>query len=150
MLGQVIAAYVHFASIIALGGILMAELVLYRQDITLGQARLLQRLDLHYLLAAMLALASGLARLLWFEKNTSYYLDNPVFWVKMGLFVVIALVSVIPTVHYLRWSPRLKQGHKPEISDRQYKTIKRYLVMELALLMLMPLMAVLMARGIGM
>ena len=149
-MGTVIAAYVHFASIIALGGILMAELVLYRQDITLGQARLLQRLDLHYLLAAMLALGSGLARVLWFEKSTSYYLDNPVFWVKMGVFLIIALLSVIPTVHYLRWSPRLKQGHKPEIADKQFKTIKRYLIVELALLMVMPLLAVLMARGIGM
>jgi putative membrane protein len=150
VLGQVIAAYVHFASIITLGGILIAELALYRQDISLGQARLLMRLDLHYLLAAILALGSGLARLLWFEKGTSYYLDNPVFWVKMGLFLIVALVSVIPTVHYLRWSPRLKQGHKPDISDRQYKMIKRYLLIELALLMLMPLMAVMMARGVGM
>ena len=149
MLGPVIAAYIHFASIIALGGILMAELVLYRQDITLGQARLLQRLDLHYLLAAVLVLGSGVARVLWFAKETSFYLDNPVFWAKMAVFLVIALISVAPTIHYLRWSPRLKQGHRPEISDKQYSRIKRYLVVELVLLLLMPLLAVLMARGIG-
>jgi putative membrane protein len=150
MLGNVIAAYVHFLAIITLGGILMAELVLYRQDITLNQARLLQRLDLHYLFAAILALGSGVARVLWFAKGPSFYLDNPVFWVKMGLFMAIALISVLPTVHYLRWSPRLKQGHRPEISDLQYRRIKRYLVAELVLLMLMPLSAVLMVRGIGM
>ena len=149
MTGQVISAYLHFASILALGGILMAEWVLYRQDMTLGQARLLQRLDLHYLFAAMVALGSGLARVVWYGKGTSYYLDNTVFWVKMGLFVAIALLSVAPTIHYLRWTPRLKQGHPPEISDRQFRTYRRYLVAEAVLLILMPLAAVLMARGIG-
>jgi putative membrane protein len=84
----------------------------------------------------------------WYGKGTSYYLDNTVFWVKMGLFVAIALLSVAPTIHYLRWTPRLKQGHTPEISDRQFRTYRRYLVAEAVLLILMPLAAVLMARGI--
>lgn len=149
MLAQALAAYVHFASILLLAGILTAELVLYRQDLTAAQARLLQQVDLFYLLAALLALGSGLARLLWYAKEPSVYLDNPVFWVKMGLFLAVALASVVPTIHFLRWSPRLKQGHRPEISDRQYRHIRAHLWAEGVLLLAMPLMAVLMARGIG-
>jgi len=149
MPGTIVAAYVHFLSIVTLGGILMAELVLYRPDITAGQARRLQRLDLHYLLAAVVALGSGLARALWFGKPTSFYVDNPVFWVKMGMFIAIALLSIPPTIHFLSWTPQLKEGHPPEIAARQYHHIKAHLILETVLLLLMPLPAVLMARGVG-
>jgi putative membrane protein len=150
VLSQALVAYAHFASILLLAGVLTAELALYRQDLTVGQARLLQRVDLYYLIAALLVLATGLSRLLGFARETAYYLDNPVFWIKMGLFLTVALVSVVPTIHYLRWSPRLRQGHRPEISDRQYVLIRRYLWVEVLLVLLIPLTAVLMARGIGM
>jgi len=149
VLAQALAAYVHFAGILLLAGILTAELVLYRQVLTPEQARAIQRLDMLYPLAALLVLGSGLARLFWFAKEPSFYLDNPVFWIKMGLFVAVALASVVPTIHFLRWSPRLKQGHRPEISDRQYRHIRAHLWSECILLLLIPLAAVLMARGIG-
>jgi putative membrane protein len=149
VLAQALAAYAHFAGILLLAGILTAELALYRQDLTAAQARLLLRLDLVYLFAALLVLGSGLARLLWYAKEPSAYLDNPVFWVKMGLFLAVALASVVPTIHFLRWSPRLKQGHRPEISDKQCRHIRAHLWAEWMLLLLIPLTAVLMARGIG-
>jgi putative membrane protein len=149
VLQQVLAAYSHFISILLLTGILLAELALYRQDLTVGQARLLQKLDLYYLIVAVLALATGMARLLWFAKGSAYYLDNPVFWIKMGLFLAVALASVVPTIHYLRWTPRIRQGHRPEISDKQYRHIRAHLWAEVILVALIPLMAVLMARGIG-
>jgi putative membrane protein len=149
VLAEALAAYVHFISILLIAGILMAELVLYRQDMTIGQARLLQKLDLYYLLAAILVLGTGMARVLWYAKPTTYYLDNPVFWIKIGLFLAVALASVVPTIHYLRWTPRLRQGHKPEISDRQYRHVRAHLWVEVVLLALIPLMAVLMSRGIG-
>jgi putative membrane protein len=128
----------------------MAELVLYRQDLTVGQARLLQKLDLYYLIVAVLVLGTGMARLLWYAKEPAFYLDNPVFWIKMGLFVAVALASVVPTIHYLRWSPRLRQGHRPEISDKQFRHVRAHLWSEVLLVALIPLMAVMMARGIGM
>jgi putative membrane protein len=149
VLAQALAAYAHFASILLTVGFLVAELVLYRQDLTSGQARLLQKLDLFYLFAALAALGSGLARLLGYAKNPSYYLDNPVFWIKMGLFLTVALVSVVPTIHFLRWTPRLAQGHRPEIADGQFRHVRGHLWLELVLLLSIPLTAVLMARGIG-
>lgn len=150
MATQALAAYAHFISILLIAGILMAELALYRQDLTAGQARLLQRLDLYYLIAAVLVLGTGMARLLWYAKGPAYYLDNPVFWIKMGLFLAVALASVVPTIHYLRWTPRLKQGHRPEIPDKQFRHVRLHLWVELVLVALIPLTAVLMARGIGM
>ena len=149
-MAQALAAYAHYVSILLIAGILAAELALYRQDLTAGQARLLQRLDLYYLLAALLVLATGMTRLLWYTKEPAYYLDNPVFWIKMGLFLAVALASVVPKIHYLRWSPRLKQGHRPEITARQYRVIRAHLWAEVVMLALIPLMAVWMARGIGM
>jgi putative membrane protein len=60
-------------------------------------------LDLAYLMLAIVVLASGSARLLWFGKEAAFYLHNPVFWIKLSLFVAIALISIPPTRCFLRW-----------------------------------------------
>jgi len=67
----------------------------------------------------------------------------------MGMFIAIALLSIPPTIHFLSWTPQLKEGHPPEIAARQYHHIKAHLILETVLLLLMPLPAVLMARGVG-
>jgi putative membrane protein len=66
----------------------------------------------------------------------------------MTLYVVIALVSVRPSLLFLRWRRRLAAtGATPPAAE--VAQARRLIHVELALLALMPLMAVLMARGIG-
>jgi len=66
----------------------------------------------------------------------------------MALYVVIAILSIKPTVAFLRWRRRLADsGAMP--APAEVAGARRLIHLEVALLTLMPLMAVLMARGIG-
>jgi putative membrane protein len=141
-------AYLHSLSIILTGGFLVAELVMCRPEMTQEQRRRLPGIDVVFFVAALFALATGLLRLFFYAKGVSFYTGNPFFWVKMALFVVIAAISITPTRAFGRWKRALNTGGAPPTAP-EIESVRRLLHIELGLLALMPLMAVLMARGIG-
>jgi putative membrane protein len=96
----------------------------------------------------MLALATGLLRLLFYAKGVAFYLPNVAFIAKMALYVAIAAISIVPTRRFIGWRRALDAGGPPPDAETVSR-VRRLLHLELALLALMPLMAVLMARGIG-
>ena len=66
----------------------------------------------------------------------------------MALYLTIALLSIKPTVSFLRWRRQLAEsGALPPAAE--IAAARRLIHVEVALLALMPLLAVLMARGIG-
>ena len=142
-------AYVHFASIMLLTAFLVSQLCLCTRRLRLEQVPMLARLDLLYLVAAVAALASGALRVFVTGKGHAFYLGNPVFYIKLALFLAIGLVSISPTVQFLRWRRALNAGEQPILHANDIRTARRYILLELALLAFVPLMAVLMARGIG-
>lgn len=141
-------AYLHYLSIIVLGAFLTAELIVCRPPLGPAQVRLLPRLDVVFFAGAILALVTGLLRLFFYAKGVSFYLPNHAFHAKMALYVAIAVISIVPTMRFIRWKRALDAGGPPP--DREVVArVRRLLHLELALFALMPLMAVLMARGIG-
>jgi putative membrane protein len=141
-------AYLHYLAIIVLGGFLTAELIVCRPPLGPEQVRLLPRLDVVFFAGAILALLTGLLRLFVYAKGVSFYLPNPSFHAKMALYVTIALISIVPTMRFIRWRRALDAGGGPP-DVAAVTRVRRLIHVELALLALMPLMAVLMARGIG-
>jgi putative membrane protein len=148
MITEAVAAYAHFLSIFALVAALAAEAALYRQRMAAATLARLRRLDLGYMLAAIAVLATGLLRLFFFAKGPAFYAANPVFWVKLALFLLVGLMSVPPTLHYIR-TAKASGGGEVAIPDRTYRHIRGHLWGQLGLAALIPLMAALMARGIG-
>jgi putative membrane protein len=141
-------AYLHYLSIILLAGFLVGELVMCRAGMTTEQARRLAGIDAVFFASALAALATGLVRLFFYAKGVSFYTGNPTFWVKMALYVIIAAISIKPTRTFLRWKRAVaEQGTAP--AGDEIAAARRLIHIELGLLALMPLMAVLMARGIG-
>ncbi len=141
-------AYLHYLAIILIGAFLTAELLLCRPGLGAAQVRLLPRLDVVFFVSALGALATGLLRLFFYAKGLAFYLPNPFFIAKMALYVIIAVLSIYPTLRFVRWRRALAMGgaipHAAEVA-----AVRRVLHIELGLFALMPLMAVLMARGIG-
>ena len=142
-------AYLHFLSIIAVGACLVTEFYLCTLDLQPPYVRILARVDLLYLIAAVAVLVTGFARLLESPKGTAFYLQNPVFYIKLALFVAVGLVSIAPTLQFLRWNRALKSGRERVLNGRDIVSARRYIVLELVLFAGIPLAAVLMARGIG-
>jgi putative membrane protein len=149
MVGEALAAYAHFLSIFALLALLVAEATLYRPSLAERALAVLRRLDLLYLFAAIAVVVTGLLRVFFFAKGAAFYAANPIFWVKMALFLAVGLLSLPPTLHYIRSAKRVSGGALA-IDDRSYRGIRWCLRAQLVLVALIPLAATLMARGIGM
>lgn len=142
-------AYAHFVAMIATASTVVAEAVLCRPGLTLPWVQRLGRIDLLYLLMAALALTTGLLRLFFGIKGSAFYVGNPVFWLKMSLFLAVGLISILPTLRFIRWSKELNANNATVIGDEEVTRTARIIYVELALLVLIPLMGALMARGIG-
>jgi putative membrane protein len=134
---------------IVIGAFLTVELILCRPGLSAAHVRALPRLDIGYFVAALVALASGLLRVFFYAKGWPFYVSNPIFWVKMALYLAVALVSIAPTIAFIRWRRVLGSGAKALPAPADIARVRRLVHLELGLLALIPLMAVLMARGIG-
>jgi putative membrane protein len=148
-MGEAIAAYLHYLSIFLLFALLTLEHRLFKLPLDLDRARSLMRIDIAYGLSAGLVLASGAARVLWFGKGLAYYLHNSLFHAKLGLFILVALLSILPTVVFFNWRNDLRAGQVPQVSARQGTLVIMSIRLELLLLLILPLLAALMARGFG-
>jgi putative membrane protein len=149
MLIEALVAAVHFVSILLAAMLLAAELALYRPALGAREARLLGRVDLLYFLAALAILGSGLLRVFAVGKGAAFYLENPVFYAKLGLFLTVALLSVPPTLHFLGWRKALAAGQQPLVTEREYRRVRRFLLAEGAVFFAIPWLAVALARGLG-
>ena len=141
-------AYLHYVAFAVLGAFLTAELLACRPGLGAEQVRLLPRLDLVFFAGAILALVTGLLRLFFYAKGVGFYLPNGAFHLKMALYLAIALISIVPTTRFLRWKRTLDAGGAPPDAVAVSR-VRRLIHLELALFLLMPLMAVLMARGMS-
>jgi putative membrane protein len=145
-----LVAYLHYVAMMAIAVILVIEYTICTPALSAGRIRQLARIDLLYLGAVILALGSGVARVLWFGKGAAFYLYNPVFYIKLALFVAVGLISIPPTMQFLRWQRDLASGASGVAADYQVLRARRHILAELILFAFIPLMATLMARGIGM
>ena len=144
-----VAAYLHFVAIFLLFSLLVLEHQLFSQPLDFKRARSLFRIDTAFGIVAGLVLITGAARAMRYGKGFDYYINNSFFHAKIGLFVVVALLSIYPTVTFLKWRPALKAGQIPVITATTTRWVKLIIRIELLALLMIPLLAALMARGFG-
>jgi len=142
-------AFLHHLAAFALVATLAIEFVLFRDELTVRTARAIQVADAVYGASAGLLLVVGLLRVFFFEKGAAYYFHSVPFLAKLSLFVVIGLLSIVPTLEFLSWSKALKAGSAPVVDERSRRRIRSILHWELAAVVLVILCAALMARGVG-
>ena len=148
-MASALVAYLHYVAMISIAVILVLEYLACVPGIADNRIRKLARVDLFYMAAAVLALGTGTARVVWYGKGAAFYLHNPVFYIKLALFVAVGLMSIPPTLQYLRWLRSLGSGASNVAADYQVLRVRRYIAVELILFAFIPLMATFMARGIG-
>ena len=137
-------AICHHLLVFAIFGVLWIEWVLVRPGLTLSALRTIAAMDLAYGAAAGLVIVIGFARVIWAAKGWDYYSHNVFFWAKIGVFLMIGLLSIGPTISFLTW--RRAQQLPGEGAIR---AVRRVLSIELALFVLLPAFAAAMARGYG-
>ena len=149
MLAAALIAFGHFLAFFALTAALVLELALLGRDMSVDRARRIRRADRVAGLAAVAVLVFGLARVFWFEKGSEYYFSNTYFQLKLALFVAAFLISLYPTLTFLRWSGALSRGVAPDLDAPTEQRLKSVIHWELVLIGGMLLCASLMARGFG-
>ncbi|TMS56843.1 DUF2214 family protein [Imbroritus primus] len=150
MLSDALLAFLHYLSIFGLVGALTAEAVVLRPGMTPSILARLMRYDAVYFLMAILTLGTGVGRLLMSPKGLAFYMTNPWFHAKIGLFVLIALLSIKPTLTFFRWKKQARRLPDFVPLPAELAKTRRWVMLEAHLLIFLPLCAALMARGIGM
>ncbi len=140
-------AFLHHVAAFALVSMLILQIVLMRESLTLAIARKIQLADIVLGLSAGIVLVIGVIRVFYFEKGSNYYIHSVPFIVKLVLFAVIACLSVYPTLEFLSWRKTTKRGITPIVPYARVRTIKAILILELGAVTILVLCAELMARG---
>ena len=149
MVLESILAYLHLLAVLTLVVFLASQAALCRSEWLNDKAVLrLGKLDMVYGIAAVLVLATGLARIFWGVKGPTYYGANWLLHAKVGLFVVIALLSIKPSLTIRRWVRAVKaNGAMP--APEEVRGTRRLVMVQAHLVALIPLFATFLARGFG-
>lgn len=149
MVRDALLHYAHFLCIFLLASLLAGEAILLKKSLSRERVLQLQSVDRWYGISAGLVILTGLCLVFFGLKGSAYYAHNGVFWLKMGLFVCLGLLSIIPTVAYLRWDKRLAADGSIVLEDGEYRRLRGFVWVQIALLVFIPLCAALMANGIS-
>ena len=140
-------AFLHHLCAFTLVAALAIEFALIRQELTLSSARRLQVTDLVLGIAAGLLLIIGLLRVFYFEKGASYYFHSHAFLLKFSLFIIVALLSIVPTLEFLSWRGAIAAGQVPVVEAKRRRRVTAIIHAELASIVVIVLCAAIMARG---
>jgi putative membrane protein len=148
MTATVTAAFLHHIAAFVVVGALMVELVVLRNELTIPSARSVLRMDMAYGVAALVLLAAGFVRVFYTEKGSMYYFSSGPFLVKLALFIVVAVLSIYPTVKFMSWRKALREQRVPDFDAGTRRKVRLLIHVELTLILVIILMAIMMARGI--
>ena len=115
-------AFLHHLAAFTLVAALAVQFVLLRDEITVASARKLQVIDTVYGIAAVMLLIVGLGRVFHFEKGATYYFHTWTFIAKLSLFVLVGLLSILPTLAFRSWRGAVQQGQAPQVTAQQTAT----------------------------
>ena len=144
---EAILAYLHLLAILTMVVFISSEAALCRvQWLNAAVVERLARVDMVYGMAAIAVLATGIARTWWGVKGTAWYWTNPLLHVKLGLFIIVGVISIFPTLTYFRWRKQLAAtGALP--SDEEVRTARKWVMIQAHIVAVIPLAAVFLARG---
>jgi putative membrane protein len=146
MAWPIIVAWIHYIGIMLLLASLLGEHLLLKQEMTMSEASAIQTLDIVYGASATIVLVTGIMRM-FLEKGVAYYDHHIAFQILFGIFVIAALISIYPTVIFLRWRNDTRAGLGQQLARPQFKRIQMMVRVEMTLMLLAPLFATWMAHG---
>ena len=146
MLTDLLLAASHHLLVFALVAMLVAEAILLRGPLDNAGIQRLARLDGGYGASAGLLLVVGLCRIAFGVKAHDFYLHNPWFHAKLGTFVLVGLLSILPTMRFLRWRKALRADSAFLPSLVEVGRLRRTVRLELVLVAVIFVLAAAMAR----
>ncbi len=149
MLTDLILAIFHHLLIFALAAVLVAEMMLVRPQMSRENALRVARIDIAFGVLAALILIVGFSRVYFGLKGPDYYWHNGFFHAKLGAILIVGILSILPTMRFIRWRRAIARDSGFEPPMAEVETARRFIHLELVVFFLIPVFAALMARGYG-
>lgn len=146
---EALLAYLHISAILALVVFITSEAAICRPEwMSPAIVNRLVTVDRIYGIAALAVLATGFARIYLGVKGSGWYWGNWLLHLKIAMFVVVALISIVPTLRFLRWRKALRaSGALPD--EAQVRATRKLVMLQAHIIPFIPLAAVFLARGFG-
>jgi len=144
-----ILAYLHFTAIFLLFSFLTVQVVLIRGPLDERIVRLLGRMDIWYFSSAIAALVTGFLRAAFGAKGGDFYFNAWPIYVKIALFLAVAVISIKPTMTFIRWKRSYERDPAWRVPAGEQAAMRKLVFVEVHLAALIPVFAVIMSRGLG-
>jgi len=141
----VITRYVHFMAVFAIVGAIFAEQFLISKIMTRQEIKRIAKIDAIYGIGALLVLIAGFTLWFWVGKPASFYSRNWIFHTKLTLFILLGLLSVYPTIFFIK----NRKGNDLDTKIEVPGTVILLLKIELLLILVIPALGTLTSLGIG-
>ena len=89
-----IVAYVHYLGIILCFGALMFERLVLKQNLSKNETISIIIADVIYGIAGLAILITGILRVKYFGQGGEFYTGNPIFGIKVSLYILVGLISL--------------------------------------------------------
>ncbi len=142
----VLVRYLHFISVIALFALLLFEFYLLKPSLKGRAVKYIANVDLSYWAVGIVVLVTGILLTVAVGKGMNFYIHNPVYDLKVGLFLGAVAATLYPT-WFLQSRRRIPDDDDDDVQVP--RTILYIIRAKLAVLTTLPLFAVMMAQGIG-
>lgn len=148
MLSQWVLAAIHlFAFALAFWAVLTRGTAFSQLSAGTGEVKRVLLADNLWGLSALTLLITGAMRAFGgYEKGSGYYLHQPLFHLKMTLFLLILLMELAPMITLIKW--RIASSRGVALDSGRAKLYARISHVEALLLILMMVAATGMARGV--
>jgi putative membrane protein len=149
MLLEAALAYLHLIAILTWVVFIGSSTALTRHE-WLNEAALtrLAQVDRIAAIAAMAVLFTGLARVAWGIKGAGWYGAQPLLWAKLVLWLVMVIVGGRASRRIQGWQRARLAGRGLPAAD-EVAAVRKRLMAASHLMIVVPLVAVCLARGIG-
>jgi putative membrane protein len=146
MLPDLTLAALHHLLIFGLVAMLASESTLLRGPVDTATVRHLAGIDRGYGLTAVLLLIVGMLRIFHGIKGEDFYFHNPWFHAKLSAYLLAAVISILPTIRFLRWRRALRAdpGFMPDAAE--VSSLRKFIRAQLALIAAIFVLAAAMAR----
>ena len=147
MTAAIVLAWLHYLAFMFMAGAAVSQLFLLKLMPTAEAVKTVTRVDRIYGAAAGAVLLTGFARmpLAHGGKGVDYYLHTGAFHGTLTLFVLAALLSIVPTLRFIRWNKAAAAGTLPDTAA--WRGTRKLVHVQLGAIAIIALLMPMMARG---